>query len=139
MSINLVDEPDRFSWRLTSSRSFSVKYMYTDFLNEHIRFLLKYLWKLKVPLKIKVFMWFLRRKVLLTKDNLAKRQWTSVRRVLFVTLGGLLIISLFHVHLLNLFKELFILLLMLIHLLMQPICLGIDLMGLNQLLRLEFE
>jgi hypothetical protein len=28
-----------------------------------------------VPLKIKVFMWFLHKKVLLTKDNLIKRKW----------------------------------------------------------------
>ncbi|WVZ49767.1 hypothetical protein U9M48_001096 [Paspalum notatum var. saurae] len=30
---------------------------------------------LKVPLKIKIFLWFLKRGVVLTKDNLAKRQW----------------------------------------------------------------
>jgi hypothetical protein len=32
-------------------------------------------WKVKIPLKIKIFLWFLRRGVLLTKDNLAKRKW----------------------------------------------------------------
>ena len=30
-------------------------------------------WKLRIPLKIKIFMWYFRRGVLLTKDNLAKR------------------------------------------------------------------
>ena len=30
---------------------------------------------LKIPLKVKFFMWFLNRKVLLTEDNLAKRNW----------------------------------------------------------------
>jgi hypothetical protein len=63
------DEPNKFSWSLTSSG----KSMYTDFMNDHTRYLHKYLWKLKVPLKIKTFMWFLNRKVLLTKDNLIKR------------------------------------------------------------------
>jgi hypothetical protein len=72
MSINLVDAPDRFSWHLTSSVYFSVKSMYADFMYEHTRFPRKYLWKLKVSLKIKFFMWFLQRKVLLAKDNLAK-------------------------------------------------------------------
>jgi hypothetical protein len=33
------------------------------------------MWKLKVPLKIKIFMWYLQRGVILTKDNLAKRSW----------------------------------------------------------------
>jgi hypothetical protein len=35
----------------------------------------KDLWKLKIPLKIKVFMWYLKRGVTLTKDNLARRNW----------------------------------------------------------------
>jgi hypothetical protein len=34
-----------------------------------------YLWKLKLPLKVKVFLWFLFRRVILTKDNLVKRNW----------------------------------------------------------------
>ena len=32
---------------------------------------------MKVPLKIRIFMWFLYRKVILTKDNLAKRNWNG--------------------------------------------------------------
>jgi hypothetical protein len=32
---------------------------------------------MKVPLKIKVFMWFLHQKVILTKDNLVKRNWAG--------------------------------------------------------------
>ena len=37
-------------------------------------------------------MWFLHKKVLLTKDNLLKRKWTDVRNVFFVALIKLLII-----------------------------------------------
>jgi hypothetical protein len=33
----------------------------------------KYLWKLKLPLKIKIFVWFLFKGVTLIKDNLLKR------------------------------------------------------------------
>ena len=32
-------------------------------------------WALKVPLKIKIFLWYLKRGVVLTKNNLANRQW----------------------------------------------------------------
>jgi hypothetical protein len=32
-------------------------------------------WKLKILLKIKVFLWNLGRGAILTKDNLAKRRW----------------------------------------------------------------
>ena len=35
----------------------------------------KGLWKLKIPLKIKIFLWYLKRSVILTKDNLAKWNW----------------------------------------------------------------
>ena len=75
MDITLTDTPDIFHWNLTPNGTFTVKSMYEDLMNGHTRFLQKYLWKLKIPLKIKVFMWFLHKKVLLTKDNLAKRNW----------------------------------------------------------------
>ena len=51
--------------------------MYLDYLSGHTKFLKKYIWKIKVPLKIKIFMWFLYSKVILTKDNLAKRNWNG--------------------------------------------------------------
>ena len=46
-------------------------------MNDHTVFLRKYLWKLKIPLKIKIFMWFLHNKVLLTKGNLVKTNWVG--------------------------------------------------------------
>ena len=49
-------------------------------MNGHTIFLQTYLWKLKIPLKMKVFMWFLHKKVVLTKDNLAKRNWKGDSR-----------------------------------------------------------
>jgi hypothetical protein len=33
------------------------------------------IWKLKLPLKIKIFLWYLYKGVILTKDNLARRHW----------------------------------------------------------------
>jgi hypothetical protein len=52
-----------------------VKSMYLDLLNDRTVYLHKYLWKMKVPLKTKIFMWFVQRKEILTKDNLLKRNW----------------------------------------------------------------
>jgi hypothetical protein len=37
----------------------------------------KRLWNLKTPLKIKIFLWYLQRGVILTKDNLAKQNWND--------------------------------------------------------------
>jgi hypothetical protein len=55
MSVQLTNEPDNFVWNLNESGLFSVKSMYLDLMNGHTRFLWKYLWKIKVPLKIKIF------------------------------------------------------------------------------------
>jgi hypothetical protein len=52
-------------------------------MNGHTVFLRKYIWKIKVPLKIKIFMWFLYRKVILTKDNLAKCSWNGCKKCVF--------------------------------------------------------
>ena len=43
----------------------------------------KRLWKLKTPIKIKIFLWYLRRGVILTKDNLAKRNWQGNQQCRF--------------------------------------------------------
>lgn len=43
------------------------------------------IWKMKVSLKIKFFVWYLRRGVNLTKDNLAKQNWNGSPKCVFVT------------------------------------------------------
>ena len=83
ISVNLSNEPDKSVWKLTDSGKFTTKSMYLDLMNGHTRYLHKYLWKVKIPLKIKIFMWFLNSKVLLTKDNLAKRRWTGSQKCCF--------------------------------------------------------
>jgi hypothetical protein len=45
-----------FKWSLTSSGKFLVKLMYLHMINALTRFLRKYIWKIKVPLKIIIFM-----------------------------------------------------------------------------------
>jgi hypothetical protein len=69
MDIHLTDEKETFLWRLTDSGQFSVRSLYAELLNGDTKFLRKYLWKIKVPLKIRIIMWFLNRKEILTKDN----------------------------------------------------------------------
>jgi hypothetical protein len=34
----------------------------------------EYIWKVKIPEKIRMFMWLLEQKVILTKDNMVKRK-----------------------------------------------------------------
>jgi len=48
--------------------AFTFTYIYKAAMSEG-----KEIWKLKIPLKIKIFLWFFQRGILLTKDNLAKK------------------------------------------------------------------
>lgn len=83
MEITFTNEPDTFLWRSSSSGLFSVKSMYVDFINVGPVSRSKHIWKTKVPLKIKIFMWFVHRAVILTKDNLAKQRWQGSEQCFF--------------------------------------------------------
>jgi hypothetical protein len=81
MNINPSDEPNSFKWCLTTTGIFTIKSIFANYINGHTVFLKKYTWKIKVPLKVHIFMWFLYKKVILIKDNLAKRDGLDVRNV----------------------------------------------------------
>jgi hypothetical protein len=74
-SVVLSDDQDGFRWNLTPNGQFSVKSHYLTLILLEVPNLNKRLWKLKAPLKIKIFLWYLQRGVILTKDNLAKWNW----------------------------------------------------------------
>ena len=67
----------------TKNGVFSVKSMYLDVINSSVIPSSKHVWKVKVPLRIKVFMWFVHKQVILTKDNLAKHNWVGSTRCSF--------------------------------------------------------
>ena len=74
--VQLLQGSDEFRWNLHANGKFSVDSMYGALV--HIDGPVdnnKKIWKMKVPLKTKKFVWYLRKGVILTKDNLAKRNW----------------------------------------------------------------
>ncbi|SPT17260.1 unnamed protein product [Triticum aestivum] len=83
MDVQLSQHPDELRWKLTKSGVFTVKSMYIDVINSSSIPTSKHVWAVKVPLKIKVFMWFVHKQVILTKDNLIKRNWTGPTRYSF--------------------------------------------------------
>jgi hypothetical protein len=73
--VQLTGQKDRFRWVAQQDGKFTVRSMYrvlaipNGIPHSHI------IWKLKLLLKVNVFIWYLINDVALTKDNLAKRRW----------------------------------------------------------------
>jgi hypothetical protein len=72
-SVHLMHGSDEFRWGLTKKGVFSISSMYKALI-EPVQPILnnKFIWKMKIPLKTKVFSWFLHRGVILTKYNIVK-------------------------------------------------------------------
>ena len=64
MQVQLSQQPDKLRWKVTRSGEFTVKSMYLDVINSSYIPSSKYVWTVKVPLKIKVFMWFVHKRVI---------------------------------------------------------------------------
>jgi hypothetical protein len=77
-TFSLVDGSDTFRWNLTKSGLFTVRSIYLHLLDSHPPF--KNISKFKVPLKIKIFLWFLQKEVVLTKGNLAWKSWKGSQK-----------------------------------------------------------
>ena len=82
-NITLNHEWDDFKWNLDQTGVFSVKSHYLRLIHRNIPNTNKKLWKLKIPLKIKIFLWYLKQGVILTKDNLARRNWQGSQQYCF--------------------------------------------------------
>ncbi|WVZ90269.1 hypothetical protein U9M48_036583 [Paspalum notatum var. saurae] len=68
-NINLVEGIDTFVWDL-KKRFVHIKF-------DNITKVTLEIWRTKIPLKIKVSIYYLKRGVILTKDNLSKRLWVD--------------------------------------------------------------
>ena len=84
MSINLNQMPDTFQCRLTSNGIFTMKSMYVELMNSGPIFVGSIFGKLKSLLRLKCSCGFSKgRYVVLTKDNLAKRNWHDSKKSCF--------------------------------------------------------
>jgi len=104
--IYLMSQTGSFQWNLSMATS------WMDLMNGHTRFLRKYLWKLKIPLKIKIT-W------------LKETEWV-LKKAVFLTQGRPLSICFSHVLLPVLYGILFILLIFFLHQPILEICMGIE-------------
>lgn len=72
MDVRLSAESDRLHWKLITNDIFTVKSMYLNLIDTTPVSKSIHIWKVKVPLRIKVFMWFVHKKVILTRDGKMK-------------------------------------------------------------------
>jgi hypothetical protein len=73
-NVQLNDSKDVLVCRWTGNKIFSVKFVYLHLTKEDIGPNFNIL-KSKIPEKIKIFMWLLAQKAILTKENMIKRKW----------------------------------------------------------------
>jgi hypothetical protein len=74
-ALNLSTDNDFISWSLNQNNIFSTKSMYhwleRNLAGSHN----KWIWKAKIPLKIKIFLWQMCQDAVLTRENMKKRNW----------------------------------------------------------------
>jgi hypothetical protein len=83
MHVHLNDQNDVFSWNLHQHGQYIVRSLYLALINNGMTNMNKQLWRLKVLLKIKKIMWYLRKEVVLTKDNLIRHNWDGSKQYSF--------------------------------------------------------
>jgi hypothetical protein len=71
----ITENEDKPKWSWNKNGCFSVKSMYTHMFNNEADSPNKKIWRAKIPLKIKIFMWLIHQNAILTKENLLKRKW----------------------------------------------------------------
>lgn len=72
-SVRLSDRKDGLFWKLEARGRFSVGSLYRLLKRSQIQFPYSFLWNIKVPLKIKVFLWLVHRRSILTREVLSER------------------------------------------------------------------
>jgi hypothetical protein len=83
----LNDQRDIFIWSLHQHGKFTVCSMYRSLVRPQVVPRNHPIWKIKIPLKIKIFMWYLINNLALTTDNLVKKQWKGCLRCVACTLN----------------------------------------------------
>ena len=76
-SFAVNSEKDSPRWRWENTGLFSVKSNYKNLCSNEYGTHYNLIWKAKLPLKIKIWLWLIEHNAILTKDNLAKKNWTG--------------------------------------------------------------
>ena len=81
-NVELAERDDKLIWLLSASKQFTVKSFYLAMqAKEGVPS--KFWWRIKIPLRIKTFMWLVLRKSILTRDVLLTRGGECAKSCLF--------------------------------------------------------
>jgi hypothetical protein len=75
LSVPPCEDDDKIAWSLNKNTVFSTRSVYTLLEKPLAGSNNKWIWKAKMPLKIKIFMWQLCQDAVLTRENMKKRKW----------------------------------------------------------------
>ena len=78
----LTEEDDTLVWMLSSSKQYTVKSFYSAMHNVG-KVPYRFMWKVKIPLRIKIFIWLMLKKSILTRDVLRRRGGVCDKNCLF--------------------------------------------------------
>jgi len=82
-SFAINSDKDKPKWIWGNNGLFSVKSMYDQLCINEVGAQYNLIWKAKLPLKIKIWLWLIEHNAILTKDNLAKKNWSGDIHCLF--------------------------------------------------------
>jgi hypothetical protein len=71
--VALKDGRDKVRWKWSSSKQFTVRSVYQQLTKSDNGQSYQIIWKAKIPLKIKIFMWMVAQRAILTKENMISR------------------------------------------------------------------
>jgi hypothetical protein len=74
-TISPNDVKDEVRWKWLNMKQFTVKLVYQQLTKDHCGQSYQVIKKTKIPLKIKIFMWMVAQRAILTKDNMLSRNW----------------------------------------------------------------
>jgi hypothetical protein len=75
MALHLTEGVDKARWGWGLKGNFTVKAGYDMMTRDDIGDSYTRIWKTKIPYKIKIFLWLVEKRAILTKDNLIRRKW----------------------------------------------------------------
>lgn len=81
--MELTTQRDTIKWTLHKNGLYTVKFYYRHLVENGVKYPQNFMWKTKMPPRVKVFMWLVLRKSILTRDNLLRRGWIGDKKCPF--------------------------------------------------------